>query len=215
VSVDCLRRHQEILSAVGISLVLHYGLLIFAGRSRPEVSPEPAPRRAISLVLRHIHSQAPASRQDTPSPVAPTPNSAKPIAQSPRSAARAQPSALDPRGLVDIGLAGYLPAETLSVRPQFAQEVADFLPAAGAALVHGTVTFTIYLSEQGFIDRIDTDAPPEMRDVATRIEAMIRALPIQPGEFEGHRVKSRWVLEFSAEPVPFTTPQSSPSMPNS
>lgn len=214
-NIDYLRRHQEILSAVGISLVLHYSLLTFAGHSQPDVSPEPAPRRAISLALRHSHAPEPISQQDTVSQTMPVRESGKGIAHSPHPAAPSKPSALDPRGLLDIGLAGYLPAETLNVRPQFAQQVADFLPAAGAALVHGKVTFTIYLSEQGLIDRIDVDAEPEMRDIASRIEAMIRALPIQPGELEGHPVKSRWVLEFSAEPVPFTAPQSSPAIPDS
>ncbi|WP_341678965.1 hypothetical protein [Niveibacterium sp. SC-1] len=206
---DGLRRHQDLLSAAGISLVLHYALLIFAGQALPEPrEAEPAARRVLSLVIRET-SPSPDSPVAGGPPRASSVETLPAEREEPETSPEQAPKTAtpDPRGILDIGVAGYLPAEALSVRPRFQDELADFIPAISASLKSGKIVFTIYISEQGVIDRVDTDAPPELQELATRIEALVRAMPIRPGEIEGHPARSRWMLEFSAEPIPFKAPE--------
>lgn len=77
----------------------------------------------------------------------------------------------------------------------------DAVPFGLTGAAGGTIRFTLYVSEAGEIDRIDTDAPAGLEYATRFLEQTIRASAIIPGTLGGAPARSRWALEFDLSPV--------------
>ena len=104
--------------------------------------------------------------------------------------------------LPDGDQSGYIPRPRLSVPPVLQQAVALVWPDDGLWTGHFSETLTLYIDEQGLVQRVDAEGqgmPDALRDLAR--QAFLGA-SFAPGQLNGQQVKSkiRIQVSFDAEP---------------
>lgn len=137
---------------------------------------------------------------DTPVP-APSPAQLEPPAAPLAQAA--------PAGALVVPLpapdSAYLPRSRLTVPPEPTTEIVipdpGGLAGTDAQLREKTVILTLYINEEGWVDRITVDTPDPDPGVELAAKKAFGSARFTPGEIDGKRVKSRMRIEVGLEPV--------------
>jgi TonB family protein len=192
--------------AVAVTLAGHAAVLGYLG-TRP---PQPAPQgtaQPFAFTVQVRPAPEPPAREERSAPVAvaPAPASPQPVAEQAAAVERQAAPAPPPEP-------PYLPRGELTVAPKLLGTADVPFPEDVAGIVHLAVRITLFIDEQGSVQRIRIDTP----DVHPAFERAIRqafaAARFSPGELHQVPVRSQMRLEVDFE-APERTPPIAGSRP--
>lgn len=149
---------------------------------------QPLPSRP--AVARPVSSppgaQATADAQSIPGEALPL--AAPPVASFPRAGGWPLPD--------------YVPAEQLSIRPNFLIEMSDEVFASLDASESGKVVLSLLISAAGEVDEVQVESSGLSPEGTQAFVDSMQQLKLSPGMLDGEVVAARWRLEFNFMAVP-------------
>jgi hypothetical protein len=201
--------------AAAVAVLGHVALLGYLG-TRP---PKPAPQGSVRAMefTAYVRPATPASSREAsvPGPAVREEAPAQPAAAS-ESPAPAGAAAEPPRGGPPAGAPApepeqpYLPRGELTVPPKVLGPIDVRFPEDVEGLVHLDVKLTLFIDEEGRVQRIRIDSPGIHPSFERAVRETFAAARFAPGELHQRPVRSQMRLEVSFD-APGRSPVQAPS----
>jgi len=198
--------------AVAVTLLGHAAVLAWLGTRAPQWAPQGAAQPLAFTVAVRPAPPAPLPQEESPPPAAT--QAPPPVATAALGAPPASPAAV-PAPSAPPPEQRYLPRGELTVAPKLQDAVDVAFPEDVEGIVHLAVRITLFIDEQGSVQRVRMDTPGVHPSFERAVRKAFAAARFSPGELHQVPVRSQMRLEVSFEapghPAPIAGSRPPPS----
>ena len=182
--------------ALLLSAAAHLGLFLALDGAAVTVAVPPGPKPATTMTVELKPADS-APEQTTPAP-SPSP-SPSPTAHSSQAARTPQPAPADLARAGDSPRPHYLEAGEWTDAPALMQDIAADQMLVSPRLTAAALRITLFINEQGGIDKVAIDAPSLPAFEQQLVNAAFAELRFEPARLRGLAVKSSLKIELKLE----------------